>query len=266
MREMVGFRLVALGYALLVFMIAPSWLAAEEEPAPPGPSAVEDSTTAVQEAVPEVPDLPVETPVTASDDADEADPDAADEHKKRTDREAKTAPAKTDEKTQDSSQKEPKATASASASVTISDFKFTPDTVTVNEGDTVTWTNDGPSVHTATAEDGSFDTGSLGKGESGSATFTQAGTISYICSPHPFMHGKVVVQAASTGSGSGSGSSGGTGGSTDDTGSSVAGDEASSSGGTSGLPNTGAEALSIALLGMATLGFGLLLRRRRDYD
>jgi LPXTG-motif cell wall-anchored protein len=258
---MVGFRFVALGYALLVFMIAPAWLAAEEEPDSPAPVAtVEDSATAVQEAVPEVPDVPVETPLTASDEPNEPEPDPATERTGKADREAKDAPAKAGEK------KAPTASASSSASVTISDFKFTPKAVTVNEGDTITWSNDGPSVHTATAEDGSFDTGALEKGESGSATFTQAGTISYICSPHPFMHGTVVVQAASTGSGSGSGSTGGTGTGSGDTGTGTTGGETTSSGGTSGLPNTGGEALAIALLGMATLGFGLLLRSRRRDD
>ena len=262
---MVGFRFVALGYALLVFMIAPAWLAAEEEPDSPAPVAtVEDSATAVQEAVPEVPDVPVETPITPSDEPNEPEPDPATERTNKADREPKGAPSKTGER-----KTEPTANASSSASVTISDFEFTPKTVTVNEGDTVTWSNDGPSVHTATAEDGSFDTGSLRKGESGSATFTQAGTISYICQPHPFMHGTVVVQAASTGAGSGSGSSGGTGGGTGSsggTGTGTTGGETSSSGSTSGLPNTGGEALAIALLGMATLGFGLLLRSRRRDD
>ena len=258
-----GFRFVALGYALLAFLIAPSWLAAQEESDSPAPVAtVEDSATAVQEAVPEVPDVPVETPLTASDEGNQPEPEPAKE--KTPEREPKAASSKTDGRKQ-----EPTANASSSASVTISDFQFTPKTVTVNEGDTVTWSNDGPSFHTATAEDGSFDTGALEKGESGSATFTQAGTINYICSPHPFMHGTVVVQAASTGSGSGSGSSGGTGsgtGSSGGTGTGTTGGETSSSGGTSGLPNTGGEALAIALLGMATLGFGLLLRSRRRDD
>jgi LPXTG-motif cell wall-anchored protein len=256
----VGFRFVALGYALLVFLIAPAWLAAEEESAPPAPiAAVEESATTVQEAVPEVPDLPVQTPVTGADEADQPEPATDERKKKKADREPKAAPAKADER----SSKEPSAKASASATVTISDFKFTPDSVTVNVGDSVTWNNDGPSVHTATADDGSFDTGSLREGESGSATFTQAGTITYICQPHPFMKGTVVVQAASAG-GSGSGSSGGSGtGSTDDsgTGGAVAGDESSSG---SGLPNTGGDALSIALLGLATLGLGMLMRRRRE--
>jgi LPXTG-motif cell wall-anchored protein len=264
MRVMAGFRFVALGYAMLVFLIAPSWLAAEEESGQPGPTAaVEESANTVQDAVPDLPDLPVQTPVTNTDQADEPDP--ASEQKQTADKEPKAAPAKSDQRKRDRSADEPSAKASSSASVTISDFEFTPDTVTVNEGDTVTWTNDGPSVHTATADDGSFDTGSLRKGESGSATFTQAGTITYICQPHPFMKGKIVVQAASAGgSGSGSGSSGGSGtGSTDDSGSggAVAGDESSSG---SGLPNTGLDVLSIALLGLATLGLGVLIRRRRE--
>jgi LPXTG-motif cell wall-anchored protein len=263
MRVMVGFRFVALGYALLVFLIAPSWLAADESSDPLVPAAVEESATTVEEAVPEVPEVPVQTPVTGADESDQAEAGATDERKqKKADRKAKAAPAKADEK-KEPDQKEPSANASASASVTISDFKFTPDTVTVNEGDSVTWNNDGPTVHTATADDGSFDTGSLRKGESSSATFTQAGTITYFCQPHPFMKGKVIVQAASAGSGSGTSGGSGTD-STDDsgTGGAVAGDDSSSSG--SGLPNTGGNALSIALLGLATLGLGVLMRRRRD--
>jgi LPXTG-motif cell wall-anchored protein len=80
-------------------------------------------------------------------------------------------------------------------SVTISDFKFTPASITIHVGDTVTWTNDGPSAHTATANNGSFNTGVLQKGHSGSHTFTTAGTVTYICQIHPFMHGTIVVLA-----------------------------------------------------------------------
>src|SRR5215208_3943127 len=260
MPMMVGFRFVAMGYALVVFLIAPSWLAAEEESTPTTPAGVvEDAATTVQDAVPEVPDVPVQTPVTNANEADEPAPTP--EPDQEADREPKAAPATADERKRDS--KEPSAKTSASATVTISDFKYTPDTVTVNEGDSVTFSNDGPTVHTATADDGSFDTGSLRKGESGSATFTSAGTVTFFCQPHPFMKGKVVVQAASAG-GSGAGSSGGSStGSTEDTGSAVAGDDSSSSSG-SGLPNTGGDAFSIALLGLATLGLGLLMRGRRD--
>jgi len=83
-------------------------------------------------------------------------------------------------------------------SVTISDFKFAPASITIHVGDTVTWTNDGPSAHTATANNGSFNTGVLQKGHSASHTFTTAGTFTYICSIHPFMHGTVVVLANAT--------------------------------------------------------------------
>jgi plastocyanin len=80
-------------------------------------------------------------------------------------------------------------------SVTIADFHFTPGATTVHVGDSITWTNAGPSSHSATASDGSFDTGVLSKGQSGSHTFTKAGTFSYFCKIHPFMHGTIVVLA-----------------------------------------------------------------------
>jgi plastocyanin len=82
--------------------------------------------------------------------------------------------------------------------VTIADFHFTPATITIHVGDTVTWTNQGPSPHTATASDGSFNTGVLNKGQSASHTFTKPGTFTYTCQIHPFMHGTVVVLAAAS--------------------------------------------------------------------
>jgi plastocyanin len=88
-----------------------------------------------------------------------------------------------------------RAHAAGDPSDTISDFKFTPASITIHVGDTVTWVNNGPSEHTATANDQSFDTGLLKKGASASHTFTQAGTFTYICTIHPFMHGTVVVLA-----------------------------------------------------------------------
>jgi plastocyanin len=90
------------------------------------------------------------------------------------------------------------AQAASDATVTIADFDFTPASITIHVGDTVTWTNHGPSAHTATANDGSFNTGVLQKGQSASHTFTTAGTFTYICEIHPFMHGTVVVLANTT--------------------------------------------------------------------
>jgi plastocyanin len=84
------------------------------------------------------------------------------------------------------------------ASVAIKDFEFTPETVTISLGGTVTWTNDGPSLHTVTADDGSFDSGDLSATQTFSHTFQTAGTFTYICSIHPFMTATVIVQSGNT--------------------------------------------------------------------
>ena len=78
--------------------------------------------------------------------------------------------------------------------VKIVNFTFTPGTITVAVGTTVKWTNQDPTVHTVTADDGSFDSGQMGQGATFSFTFKKAGTFSYKCSNHPEMLGKVVVQ------------------------------------------------------------------------
>ena len=92
------------------------------------------------------------------------------------------------------------ATARAAANVTITarDFFWSPDTVTIQVGDTVTWTNLDSAPHTATdSGSGSLFDGVMNQGESFSYTFTQAGTFNYLCTFHPEMTGTVVVQAGS---------------------------------------------------------------------
>jgi plastocyanin len=89
-----------------------------------------------------------------------------------------------------------KADAQTTQAVTIADFAFSPASLTINVGDTVTWTNNDSATHTATATDGSFDTGELAQGASGSITFDTAGTFNYICSIHPQMTGTIIVQEA----------------------------------------------------------------------
>jgi plastocyanin len=84
--------------------------------------------------------------------------------------------------------------ASAEAtSVTIAEFAFTPAELTVAAGTTVTWTNEDWAPHTATAEDGSFDSGRLNQGDSFEYTFDDPGTYAYFCSFHPGMMGSIVV-------------------------------------------------------------------------
>src|SRR4051812_11858375 len=52
----------------------------------------------------------------------------------------------------------------ASAAVTMGDLFFSPTSVTVAVGDTVTWRNTGQAPHNATADDGSFNTPTLNNG------------------------------------------------------------------------------------------------------
>ncbi len=79
-------------------------------------------------------------------------------------------------------------------SVQIANSTFSPATLTVKVGDTVTWTNQDSMGHSATADDNSFDTGVLDQGKSGTVTFSKAGTYTYHCKIHSSMHGTITVQ------------------------------------------------------------------------
>jgi plastocyanin len=87
----------------------------------------------------------------------------------------------------------------ADTTVSIENFSFSPAAISVQAGDTVTWVNNDTVAHTATATDGSFDTGPIDPGSSASITFSTAGTFSYMCSIHPSMTGSVDVAAADDG-------------------------------------------------------------------
>ena len=81
--------------------------------------------------------------------------------------------------------------------VHIRDDAFSPATVTVRAGDTVTFVNDDDDAHTATADDASWDSEGLNQGQRWTHTFAKAGKIAYHCTVHPMMHGTVVVVPAS---------------------------------------------------------------------
>jgi plastocyanin len=87
----------------------------------------------------------------------------------------------------------PSGEAERSAKVEIVEFTYGPDPVTVQAGGKVIWLNQDTAPHTATADDGSFDTGTLERGKLKSETFKQAGTFAYHCEIHPTMHGTVEV-------------------------------------------------------------------------
>ena len=73
-------------------------------------------------------------------------------------------------------------------------MQFTNQTIEITVGTTIEWTNDDPVPHTVTADDGSFDSGSMDAGQVWRYTFTQAGTYPFHCTPHPFMKGTIVVK------------------------------------------------------------------------
>lgn len=79
------------------------------------------------------------------------------------------------------------------AEVAIAEFAFAPAELRVAAGTTVTWTNRDSIPHTATADDGSFDTGTLDPGASDAVTFDTAGTFAYVCAFHPNMTGTITV-------------------------------------------------------------------------
>ena len=88
------------------------------------------------------------------------------------------------------------AAAIATDQVTISNFAFSPASITVKLGTTVTWTNQDQDAHTVTFKsgpDGGQGSQPLQMGDTYKHTFGTAGTIGYICSIHPFMKGTVLV-------------------------------------------------------------------------
>jgi plastocyanin len=71
---------------------------------------------------------------------------------------------------------------------------FSPSSITTTVGTTVTWTNNDNMDHTVTADDNSFDSGSIAVGGTYSRTFSSAGNFGYHCSIHPGMRGSVAVK------------------------------------------------------------------------
>ncbi|HVF33271.1 MAG TPA: cupredoxin family copper-binding protein [Acidimicrobiales bacterium] len=99
-----------------------------------------------------------------------------------------------DDAAQDTSEAaEPAAGGATGDAVRIVDFNYSPATLEVEAGTTVTFTNEDTFAHTATAKDKSFDTGNLDKDASFEHTFDTPGTYDYICTIHNSMTGSVVV-------------------------------------------------------------------------
>src|SRR5215218_713414 len=104
-----------------------------------------------------------------------------------------TAPNPQDESSPAESEAAPSGKLERSAKVEIVDFAYDPDPVQVETGGKVIWQNMDSAPHTATADDGRFDTGTLEEGKLKSESFKEAGTFTYFCEVHPTMHGTVEV-------------------------------------------------------------------------
>lgn len=78
--------------------------------------------------------------------------------------------------------------------VSIQDFSFSPKVIRVTPGTKVTWRNSDIVGHTVTSDANTFASALLGQGRTFEYTFTEKGTHTYHCTPHPRMTGSVIVE------------------------------------------------------------------------
>ena len=83
---------------------------------------------------------------------------------------------------------------SAAQGVAIGNFAFTPATLNVKVGTTVTWVNHDDVPHTVTADDKRFSSQALDTDDHFSHRFDAPGTYPYFCAVHPHMTGRIIVK------------------------------------------------------------------------
>ena len=166
--------LLASVYALVCALVLPGSILAQDEPAT-------DETTPAAAPPPEQPATPAPAAEAAPAPAAPAPP----------------APQVLADETAEAPAPKQKAIAAASGGVTIADFSSRRRTITINQGDTVTWINNGPTAHSATAQR-LFNTGILKAGQSARTPSTRRDLL-LLLQPHPFMKGTIVVQASQAG-------------------------------------------------------------------
>ena len=90
--------------------------------------------------------------------------------------------------------KEKRSVPTASVSATITNSGYEPQQQYVTQGGSVIWTNNGTVNHTATADDGSFDTGPIAPGKSSQPiTFNTPGSVDYHDEDDGSLHGQIRV-------------------------------------------------------------------------
>ncbi|MCX6766289.1 MAG: cupredoxin family copper-binding protein [Candidatus Moranbacteria bacterium] len=83
-------------------------------------------------------------------------------------------------------------TVGEASTVAIKNFSFSPSTLTVKAGTTVTWTNEDSAAHTIKSD--TFGSGELSNGQQFDFKFEKAGSFDYSCAIHPSMTGKIIVE------------------------------------------------------------------------
>jgi len=83
--------------------------------------------------------------------------------------------------------------------VVMQNFAFSPKSLRIKKGTTVTWVNQDRAKHTVTADDGKFDSGDMPSGQTFAHKFDEVGTFPYYCLYHGDkggvdMAGTVVVE------------------------------------------------------------------------
>ena len=82
----------------------------------------------------------------------------------------------------------------SSVTQSLTTTAFSPNPLTISVGTTVTWMNQDKTAHTATSNNGAFDTGTIAVGGQASKQFTTAGSFPYHCTIHPGMVATITVQ------------------------------------------------------------------------
>jgi plastocyanin len=84
--------------------------------------------------------------------------------------------------------------ASKAITVKIDNFTFSPSSITIAPGTTVTWVNEDDIPHTIVESNRAFKSKVLDTDDSFSYTFSTPGEVDYFCSLHPHMTGKIIIK------------------------------------------------------------------------
>jgi len=79
--------------------------------------------------------------------------------------------------------------------ISIANFAFVPQVITIDPGESVTWSNDDGAPHQVGFKDGASGSDTLFPGKTYSRTFDMPGSYEYFCTIHNYMTGRIVVRS-----------------------------------------------------------------------